>query len=135
MDIWSFACIVIEMIIGKPMFPGDNEREQLAMLMHVLGPIPETLIPKCSRKKVFFTIDGKFIRGKGQRYQKPGTLSLEAATQITDPFLLDLLKMCFEWKQEDRISAEEALKHPWFQVKETMGMRSPRSHIFPGLIR
>jgi dual specificity tyrosine-phosphorylation-regulated kinase 2/3/4 len=135
MDIWSFACILIEMIIGKPIFPGDNEHELLGMLIHVLGPVPETLRTKCSRKKEFFTSDGKFVGVKGHRYHRPGTLSLEVATHITDPLLLDLLKKCFEWKQEDRITAADALKHPWFHVKETVGMRPQTSRIFPELIR
>jgi dual specificity tyrosine-phosphorylation-regulated kinase 2/3/4 len=42
------------MIIGKPIFPGADEHEQLDMLMEVLGPVPEPLKARCSRWKVFF---------------------------------------------------------------------------------
>ena len=31
MDIWSFACIVVEMLIGRPIFAGEDEQEQLEM--------------------------------------------------------------------------------------------------------
>ena len=34
-DIWSFACIIIELVIGQPIFCGENEVEQLACIMEV----------------------------------------------------------------------------------------------------
>jgi dual specificity tyrosine-phosphorylation-regulated kinase 2/3/4 len=135
MDVWSFACIVVEIITGKPIFPGDNEHEQLEMLMQVLGPVPDTLRTKCSRRKEFFTSDGKVVAYKGQKNRRTGSLTLEAATHIGDPLLLDLLKKCLEWKQEDRISAADALAHPWFHVKEVPAKRPQTSQIFPELIR
>jgi dual specificity tyrosine-phosphorylation-regulated kinase 2/3/4 len=135
MDIWSFACIIVEMIIGKPIFPGDNEHDQLDLLMQVFGPVPEQLRERCARKKEFFAPDGTFIPAKGAKSRRPGSLSLEVMTRIADPLLLDLLKKCFEWKQEDRITAQDALKHPWFTVKEVVTGRASISHVFPELVR
>jgi dual specificity tyrosine-phosphorylation-regulated kinase 2/3/4 len=135
MDIWSFACSVIEMITGKPVFPGDDEYDQLDLLMQVLGPVPEQLRERSSRKKEFFTPDGAFIPTKGAKIRKPGSVTLEAITRIGDPLLLDLLKKCFEWKQEDRITAQDALMHPWFTVKEVVTGRASISHGFPELVR
>jgi dual specificity tyrosine-phosphorylation-regulated kinase 2/3/4 len=135
MDIWSFACIIIEIIIGKPIFPGDNEHEQLAMLIQVLGPVPDHLRSKCSRKKEFFTPDGAFVGCKGHKFRRAGSLSLETATRISDPLLLDLLKRCLEWDQTDRITASDALNHQWFRVKEVATKRPQTSQIFPELIR
>jgi dual specificity tyrosine-phosphorylation-regulated kinase 2/3/4 len=135
MDIWSFACIAIELIIGKPIFPGGNGHEQLDLLMEVFGPMPEALKANCSRRKEFFTTDGRFVGVKGRRGRRPGSVSLEIATHITDSMFLDLLAKCFEWKQEDRISAADALNHPWFQAKEEAGGRPTVSHILPELIR
>jgi dual specificity tyrosine-phosphorylation-regulated kinase 2/3/4 len=135
MDIWSFACIVIEMIIGKPIFPGDNEHEQLDMLMQVFGPVPDILKTKCTRRKEFFNADGKLTGGKMQKLRRPGSLTLEAATHLADQLLLDLLKKCFEWKQEDRITAADALNHAWFHTKEVTTGRAPVPMMLPELIR
>ena len=39
-DIWSLGCIIAELYSGYPLFPGENEQEQLACIMEVLG-VPE----------------------------------------------------------------------------------------------
>jgi serine/threonine protein kinase len=135
MDIWSFACVVLEMIMGKPIFPGANEHEQLDMLMEVFGPIPEVITAACSRRKKYFTPNGEFIVPPGQKHREPGSQTLEQITKITDPLLIDLLKRCFAWVQEERISAAEALLHPWFHVKGLTTLRPQISHILPELIR
>lgn len=39
-DMWSFGCIVGELSCGIPLFPGESEKEQMALLMEVLGAPP-----------------------------------------------------------------------------------------------
>jgi dual specificity tyrosine-phosphorylation-regulated kinase 2/3/4 len=39
-DMWSFGCIMAEFCIGYPIFPGEDEMEQLGMIMEVCG-LPE----------------------------------------------------------------------------------------------
>ena len=34
-DMWSFGCILAELYTGYPLFPGENEVEQLACIMEV----------------------------------------------------------------------------------------------------
>lgn len=34
-DMWSFACILVELYTGYPLFPGENEQEQLLCIMEV----------------------------------------------------------------------------------------------------
>ena len=46
-DMWSFGCIMAEFCIGFPLFPGEDEMEQLAMMMEVCG-IPSSEVLKNS---------------------------------------------------------------------------------------
>ena len=46
-DMWSFGCIMAEFCIGFPLFPGEDEMEQLAMIMEVCG-IPGNEVLKVS---------------------------------------------------------------------------------------
>ena len=39
-DIWSMGCILAELYTGYPLFPGENEVEQLSCIMEVCGPPP-----------------------------------------------------------------------------------------------
>jgi hypothetical protein len=45
-------------IAGYPLFPGENEVEQLACMMEVLGVPPNAVLENATRKKMFF---GKHI--------------------------------------------------------------------------
>ena len=36
-DVWSFACIIAELYIGYPIFPGENEKEQMWLIMETIG--------------------------------------------------------------------------------------------------
>ncbi|KAL5110794.1 Dual specificity tyrosine-phosphorylation-regulated kinase 3 [Taenia crassiceps] len=43
-DMWSFGCLVFEMIRGYPLFPGEDEFDQLACMMEKLGMPPWTMV-------------------------------------------------------------------------------------------
>jgi dual specificity tyrosine-phosphorylation-regulated kinase 2/3/4 len=71
-DIWSYGCILAELLTGYPLFPGENEVEQLACIMEVFGPPPAPMVAASTRKKQFFEPDGspKLVpstRGKKRR--------------------------------------------------------------------
>lgn len=40
---WSFGCILAELYTGYPLFPGENEMEQLALMMEMKG-VPDDKI-------------------------------------------------------------------------------------------
>lgn len=118
MDIWSFACIIAEMLLGRPLFSGDNEEEQMRNYMEVFGRPPNELIDNCSRRKHFFDDKYRVISHSGsKKHRKIGSISLAKLTRFQNSDLLDLLEKCFEWDQEKRITASEALNHPFFTVK------------------
>lgn len=74
-DIWSLGCILAELYTGFPIFPGENEQEQLACIMEVLGLPDKDFISKSSRKRIFF---GEFL----EQYHKFIVFDIYAA-QIT----------------------------------------------------
>ncbi len=53
-DMWSLGCILAELYTGFPIFPGENEQEQLSCIMEVLGVPDKDFINRSSRKRLFF---------------------------------------------------------------------------------
>jgi dual specificity tyrosine-phosphorylation-regulated kinase 2/3/4 len=94
-DMWSSGCIVFEFLAGVPLFAGENERDQMAAIMEVIGVPPRSLIAKSTRRKVFFDDDYNPVikvnsRGK---LRKPGSRTLEMLLNLNDPDLMKFLKV------------------------------------------
>ena len=53
-DMWSLGCIMAELYTGFPIFPGENEQEQLACIMEVLGIPDKDFVNRSSRRRLFF---------------------------------------------------------------------------------
>ncbi|OGE49779.1 hypothetical protein PENARI_c020G08568 [Penicillium arizonense] len=112
-DMWSLGCILAELFTGYPIFPGENEQEQLACIMEVFGPPEKHLIEKSSRKKLFFDSLGKprlTVSSKGRR-RRPSSKELRQALKCDDEAFLDFITRCLRWDPARRLSPHDALKH------------------------
>jgi dual specificity tyrosine-phosphorylation-regulated kinase 2/3/4 len=122
MDVWSFACLVAELMVGRPIFAGDSEAAQLRLLSGVLGPVPPALIDASPRRAAFFHIDRRPRTGP-----PPERRTLADATGIRDPHLIDLLERCLQWDQKDRVTAAGAIEHPFFTRDDRARPTGPAS--------
>jgi serine/threonine protein kinase len=112
---WSFGCILTELFTGYPLFPGENEAEQLACVMEIFGvPTPDVLA-QSTRKKHFFDSHGnpRIISNSKGKKKRPSTKSLINTVPTNDAAFLDFIRKCLNWNPKERMSAEEGLKHPW----------------------
>ena len=95
-DMWSLGCILAELLTGYPIFPGENEQEQLSCIMEVFGPPEKHLIEKSTRKKLFFDSLGKprlTVSSKGKR-RRPSSKSLQQVLKCEDEAFLDFISRC-----------------------------------------
>lgn len=53
-DMWSLGAILAELYTGYPLFPGENEVEQLACIMEIFGTPSSSLLSEAQRRKLFF---------------------------------------------------------------------------------
>ena len=53
-DMWSLGCILAELFTGYPLFPGENEVEQLACIMEIQGLPPQNILDQATRRRLFF---------------------------------------------------------------------------------
>lgn len=125
-DMWSLGCILAELYTGFPIFPGENESEQLACIMEVFGPPEKHLIEKSSRKKVFFDSVGKpriCVSSKGKR-RRPSSKTLDQVLKCNDEAFLDFLTRCLRWDPERRLKPQDAINHEFITGKKMVRARS-----------
>ncbi|EFW99251.1 dual specificity protein kinase pom1 [Grosmannia clavigera kw1407] len=128
-DMWSLGCILAELYTGVPIFPGENEQEQLACIMEVFGPPEKHLIEKSTRKKLFFDSMGKprlTVSSKGRR-RRPSSKTLQQAIKCDDEPFLDFLGRCLRWDPDRRLKPEEALRHEFITHQKTVPMLMGRA--------
>ncbi|XP_022253545.1 dual specificity tyrosine-phosphorylation-regulated kinase 4-like isoform X1 [Limulus polyphemus] len=120
-DMWSLGSILAELYTGFPLFPGENEADQLACIMEIIGPPPAELLEMASRRRLFFGKDKKknskgyprnLVNSKGLK-RKPSSKTLESVLTCAQDRFVDFLSKCLEWDPDLRMTPDEALRHTW----------------------
>ncbi|KAL1968448.1 hypothetical protein VTN77DRAFT_1977 [Rasamsonia byssochlamydoides] len=125
-DMWSLGCILAELYTGYPIFPGENEQEQLACIMEVFGPPEKHLIDKSTRRKLFFDSMGKprvTVSSKGRR-RRPSSKDLRQVLKCDDEAFVDFVARCLRWDPARRLNPNEALNHEFITGVKPSSSRS-----------
>ncbi|XP_042636367.1 dual specificity tyrosine-phosphorylation-regulated kinase 4 [Orycteropus afer afer] len=125
-DMWSLGCIMAELYTGYPLFPGENEVEQLACIMEVLGLPPAHFIQTASRRQTFFDSKGfpKNITNNRGKKRYPDSKDLTMVLKTYDTSFLDFLRRCLVWEPSLRMTPDQALKHAWIHESRSLKPRS-----------
>jgi len=93
-DMWSFGWVLAELYWGYPIFPGENEKEQIGYIMEVWGLPDIELLSQGQRSHLFFNGDGSPIVYTNSRGKKrlPLTKSLRRVLDWDSKLFLDFCK-------------------------------------------
>jgi len=116
-DIWSIACIFVEMMTTLPLFPGDSEIDQLFKIFRQLGTPGEEHWHGVTTLTDY----------KGS-FPKWSARPLTEIRGLTDPLAIDLLDRMLKYEPSQRISAREALNHPYFHEINGTGSSAEAAH-------
>jgi len=112
LDVWSAGCIMGEMIDGKSLFPGDSEIDTIYKIFKLLGTPDEKRWPGIDQlpdwKPTFPNWKVPDVREKLLARYPP-----ELYPQVGFAGI-DLLSRMLEYSPDRRLTAAQALKHPWF---------------------
>jgi cyclin-dependent kinase len=111
-DMWSVGCIFAEMCTRKPLFPGDSEIDEIFKIFRSLGTPTEQEWPGVTSLPDFKPSFPKWARQ-------------DIANTVTslDDIGLDLLDALLVYDPAGRISAKQAILHPYFDGS---------SYLYPG---
>jgi len=101
-DMWSIGCIFAEMVRKIPLFPGDSELQQLLHIFTLLGTPNEQTWPGVTKLKDWHI------------YPQWTANDLQKYIPDLEPAGVDFLKRCLIYDPAKRMSAKEALNHPYF---------------------
>jgi len=105
-DIWSAGCIFAELLLKKPIFPGDSEIDQLFKIFRQMGTPTEEMWHGCTSLPDY---KPSFPKWKKQEFSK--------VFENTHLAAIDLLEKMLTYEPTQRISARGALNHPYFSVQ------------------
>jgi cell division cycle 2-like protein len=103
-DMWSVGCIFAELIQRDPLFPGRGEIDQLSKIFNLLGKPNDDSWPGYSRLP-----NARSINPVG-----PSFSSLRHKFKLLSSEGHNLMASLLCYDPESRITAKEAIKHPYF---------------------
>ena len=130
-DVWSIGCIVFECALGVTLFQTHDNREHLAMMERVLGPLPQRMAAR-SQLKYFShgrldwdesSSNGRYVR----KNCRPLRRYIPRETRDKDGWdqMFDLINKMLIYEPSRRLTLPEALRHPFFdRLKREKGRDS-----------
>uniref|UniRef100_A0A672KPD4 non-specific serine/threonine protein kinase n=1 Tax=Sinocyclocheilus grahami TaxID=75366 RepID=A0A672KPD4_SINGR len=112
LDMWSLGCMLASMIFQKePFFHGQDNYDQLVRIAKVLGT--EELFSYLN--KYHIELDTRFKDLLGQQTRKRWENFVQPENQhLVSPEALDLLDKLLRYDHQQRLTAQEAMEHPYF---------------------
>ncbi|XP_035224719.1 dual specificity protein kinase CLK2-like isoform X1 [Stegodyphus dumicola] len=116
-DVWSIGCILFELYLGITLFQTHDNREHLAMMERILGPLPYRM---CRKTKTKYFYHGRLDwdhKSSAGRYVRENCKSLKRYIPADDEdhrHLYELVSRMLEYEPSQRITLKEALDHPFF---------------------
>lgn len=102
-DVWSSGCVMAELMLGHPLFPGESGVDQLVEIIKVLGTPSKEEIMAMNRNYTEF----KFPQIKSLSWQK-------VFRNRTTPDAIDLVSRMLQYSPTKRLKPMEGLAHPYF---------------------
>ncbi|WVZ73588.1 hypothetical protein U9M48_021876 [Paspalum notatum var. saurae] len=122
-DIWSVGCILVELCTGEALFQTHENLEHLAMMERAFGPLPYHMLRRADRPSEKYIRKGRLNWPEGctsresmkavMKLPRLQNLVMQNVDQSAGDFI-DLLQGLLKYDPASRLTAQEALLHPFF---------------------
>lgn len=104
MDIWGVGCVFFEVLSLFPLFPGDNELDQIHKIHNILGTPPQDLLDKFQKNATHMKLEFPM-----KKYVGIDKLIPNVSEECRDIILKMLI-----YNADNRYTASQLLRHPFF---------------------
>jgi serine/threonine protein kinase len=125
-DTWSIGCVIAELVLNEPIFPGESSIDQLFEIIKVLGTP--------SKKQI------KEMNPNYEEYKFPIIKSytwsniFKNKSHIIEKDFIDLLSKLVRYEPNKRISPLQALLHPFFDELREKDIKLPNDVAVPNTL-
>ena len=106
-DYWAIGCIMGELADGEPLFPGENETDQLHCIQKVLGNLPQNQVDMFYRNPLY---NGKNLLD----VDRPETLERRYIGKLPK-IAINFMKGLLELDPNKRLNGKTVFSHPYFE--------------------
>jgi len=122
-DVWSTGCVMAELMLGQPIFPGESGVDQLVEIIKVLGTPTQEQISSMNPNYTEY----KFPQ------IKPSAWSKVFRSKTFTPESLLLIDKLLEYTPTNRLTAIEAMGHEFFHELRNPETKQPNGSDLPDL--
>ncbi|KNC51872.1 CMGC/CDK/CDK7 protein kinase [Thecamonas trahens ATCC 50062] len=101
-DMWAMGCIFAELYMRAPLFQGETDLDQLSCIFAILGTVNNAVWPGVSELPDFV------------EFEPSNGIALGKVVASAPADAVDLMVAMLAYNPASRISATEALQHPYF---------------------
>ncbi|KAL6452354.1 GSK1 Glycogen synthase kinase 1 [Candida maltosa Xu316] len=112
-DVWSSACVVAEMILGQPLFPGESGIDQLVEIIKILGT---------PSKKEIESMNPNYSE---HRFPSIKSIPLTKIFKKSTSDCIAFISKGLQYSPLERISCIEALADPYFDELRNQSTKLP----------
>lgn len=121
-DVWSSGCVMAELMLGQPLFPGESGVDQLVEIIKVLGT---------PTKQQVHAMNPNYTEFKFPIVQPHPWVKIFRPR--TPPEAIDLITHLLDYVPSNRVTPFEALIHPFFDELRDPATRLPSGRELPSL--
>ena len=103
-DVWSMGCVIVELVLGRPLFPGSSPSDQLVEIIKILGT---------PTKEDIFSMNPQFENHKFPMIKPTPWEKVFKNRKIPEHFI-DFISKLLVFNPTVRLTASQALEHEYF---------------------
>jgi glycogen synthase kinase 3 beta len=120
-DVWSTGCVIAELILGQPIFPGESASDQLVEIIKILGTPTKNQILEMNPDYNEY----KFPSIKPYPWQKV------FKNRVVNENYIDLLSKLLVYEPNLRLKPIKSLLHPFFDELRDPNTKLPNGEPLP----